>query len=261
MRRAEIGIIAGTGRLHFDMLEDAAEVAVETPYGEPSCKVTLGILHGKRIAFLRRHGVRHEIKPHMINYRANIWALKHLGVERMLATGAVGSLRKSIKPGDLVVIDQFIDFTKFRRGTFFDGTEGRHVSLVEPFCPEVRAALIGACKTLNLKCRNSGTYACIEGPRLSTAAESRMFARDADVIGMTLVPEAQLAREAELCYAAIVGVSDYDAGVGMPPSRQEASDIIKRNTADVEKIIIDAIEKTPAKRNCACKDALKDAFG
>ncbi|MEM4418998.1 MAG: hypothetical protein QXU66_05370, partial [Candidatus Nitrosocaldus sp.] len=169
---ADVAIIGGTGVYDVGMLEDAREVKVYTPYGDTSDLITIGKYSGKSIAFLPRHGKEHRIPPHMIPARANIWALKHLGVKRIIAPAAVGSMKDDVKPGDIVVPDQFIDFTKRREYTFYDGGEVCHVSLADPFCPELRSIVIEQCKDLNLRVHEQGTYVCVEGPRYSTRAES-----------------------------------------------------------------------------------------
>ncbi len=257
-----IAIIGGTGVYDVEMLEDAKEVKVYTPYGDTSDLITVGRYSGKGIAFLPRHGKEHRIPPHRIPARANIWALKHLGVKRIIAPAAVGSMRVEMRPGDIVVPDQFIDFTKRREYTFYDGGEVCHVSLADPFCPELRSIVIEQCKGLNLRVHERGTYICVEGPRYSTRAES-LFFRDmmgADIIGMTLVPECILAREMEICYVSIATVTDYDVWAEKPVSTQEVIDTLKKNSINVKRLLREVISKIPEERiNCACKDALKDA--
>jgi 5'-methylthioadenosine phosphorylase len=257
--KAEIGIIGGTGVYDPKLLENATTVEMSTPFGNPSDIITLGELAGKKIAFVNRHGKGHTIPPHKVNSRANIWALKELGVKRILAPNAVGSLKEEYKPGDVVVVDQFIDFTKKRDYTFYDGGKVYHVSLADPFCEELRKALIEAGKGLELQLHDKGTYICIEGPRFSTRAESRMFRSFADVIGMTLVPECQLAREAEICYASIATVTDYDVWAEKPVSTEEVLKTMKENLENVRKLIQEVIPKIPSERKCICREALKDA--
>jgi 5'-methylthioadenosine phosphorylase len=211
------------------------------------------------VAFVNRHGPGHSIPPHLVNSRANIYALKRLGVTRIIAPGAVGSLKEDYKPGDLVITDQFVDFTKQRQYTFFQGGRVYHVSLADPFCSEMRAVLIDAARVLNLPAHERGTYVCIEGPRYSTRAESRMFRSFGDIIGMTLVPECQLAREAEICYAAINTITDYDSFSEVPVSTEEILRTMKENIEKVQNLLQQTISKIPMERNCKCKDALKDA--
>ncbi len=261
MEKADIAIIGGTGVYDVDMLSNAREVKVYTPYGDTSDLITIGEYSGKSIAFLARHGKRHRIPPHRINARANIWALKALGVKRIIAPAAVGSLNMSMKPGDIVVSDQFIDFTKKRDYTFYDGGEVYHVSLADPFCPELRSIAVREGKALGLSIHERGTYVCIEGPRYSTRAESAFF-KDilkADIIGMTLVPECVLAREMEICYLNIATVTDYDVWADKPVSTQEVIDTLKRNAENVKRLIRAIIPSIPEERRCICKDALRDA--
>ena len=258
---AEIAIIGGTGVYDQDMLEDAREVKVYTPYGDTSDLITIGIYKDRSIAFLPRHGRKHRIPPHKIPARANIWALKHLGVKRILAPAAVGSLQEHLKPGVIVIPDQFIDFTKRREYTFYDGGEVCHVSLADPFCNQIRPIVIDAAKQLGLEVYDKGTYVCIEGPRYSTRAESRFFryGLNADVIGMTLVPECVLAREMEICYVSIATVTDYDVWAEKPVSTKEVIDTLRMNVKNTQNLLREVIPKIPKDRECICKDALKDA--
>jgi 5'-methylthioadenosine phosphorylase len=259
--RADIAIIGGTGVYDVDMLSNAREVKVYTPYGDTSDLITIGEYAGKSIAFLARHGKKHRIPPHKINARANIWALKQLGVKRIIAPAAVGSMHMHIKPGDIVITDQFIDFTKQRAYTFYDGGEVCHVSMADPFCPELREIAIKEGKSLGLSIHEKGTYVCIEGPRYSTRAESMFFkeALKADIIGMTLVPECILAREMEICYVNIATVTDYDVWADKPVSTQEVIDTLRKNSDNVKRLIKAIIPKIPDERRCICKDALRDA--
>src|SRR4030065_494128 len=188
--QAEIGIIGGTGLYDPKLLKNVEEVTVDTPYGAPSDAITIGELAGRHVAFLPRSAKKHTIRPTDINSRANIFALKKLGVQRILAPSTVGSLKKELKPGDLVFVDQFIDRTTRREESFYTGKKVCHISVAEPMCPELRRTLIKAADDINIITHNTGTYVCIEGPRFSTKAESRMFRMwGADVVGMTLVPE------------------------------------------------------------------------
>jgi len=258
---AEIAIIGGTGVYDQDTLEDSREVKIYTPYGDTSDLITIGRYKDKSIAFLPRHGKGHRIPPHKIPFRANIWALKSLGVKRILAPAAVGSLREDITPGSIVIPDQFVDLTKKREYTFYDGGEVCHISVADPFCPQLRPIIIKKAKILGLNVYEKGTYICIEGPRYSTRAESRFF-RDyvkADIIGMTLVPEVILAREMEICYVSIATVTDYDVWAEKPVSTQEVIDTLKKNIANTKMLLKNIIEDIPLKRECICKDALKDA--
>ena len=259
-RTAEIGVFGGTGIYDPDMLEDAAEVDVDTPYGRPSDAVTIGLYQGRRVAFMPRHGRRHTIAPHLINYRANVWAFKSVGVTRILAPSAVGSLREEIEPGHLAAPDQFIDFTRTRAGSF--AADGRvvHISVADPFCPELREAVAGAARQGGLRMHGACTYACIEGPRFSTRAESRMFrGLGADIIGMTLVPECQLAREAQICYASISSVTDYDVWADRPVTAKEVVATMSANAEKIRSLLAGAVAGVPAGRGCGCAGALADA--
>src|SRR3979409_168398 len=209
--RADIGIIGGSGLYDIEGLRNVTERSVKTPFGSPSDKVVLGELEGVRIAFLSRHGRGHRINPSEINYRANIYALKSIGVSRVISVSAVGSMKESIKPGDVVLPDQFIDLTKRRVSTFFEGGIVAHVAFGEPVCASLGAGLLAAARTVGATVHQGGVYLCIEGPQFSTKGESRLYRQwGASVIGMTNLPEAKLAREAELCYATVALATDYD---------------------------------------------------
>ncbi len=210
--RPRVGVIGGSGLYHMEGVEDLEEVRVTTPFGDPSDAVLVGRLDGQPIAFLPRHGRGHRFAPHEINARANIWALKALGVKWVFSVSAVGSLREDIAPGDLVIIDQFIDRTRARPSTFFEDGVVAHVGFGDPLCPVARGLLLKACAGASaLKSHDGGTYVCIDGPQFSTRAESEMHRQwGAAVVGMTNLPEARLAREAELAYATIAMATDYD---------------------------------------------------
>lgn len=264
--KAEIAVIGGSGLYSADFLTDIREHLINTPYGQPSDTVIVGSLNGTRVAFLPRHGRGHKIPPHKINYRANIWALKQLGVKWVISVSAVGSLRPDYKPGELVVPDQFIDFTKSRVYTFFDGPRVAHVSMAYPFCESLRKILIGTAKKLNYVVHEKGTYICIEGPRFSTFAESRIW-KDvfkADIIGMTLVPEVNLACEMEMCYATLAMVTDYDVWAERPVTAEEVEKVMKENTLKARNIIITAIgeivKTTPEEGGCSCCKSLDTAL-
>jgi len=257
--QAEIGIIGGTGVYDDRLLKDACKLTVSTPFGHPSDRIIIGTLAGRRIAFINRHGSGHSIPPHMVNSRANIYALKKLGVKRILATGAVGSLNEAYIPGDVVLADQFVDFTKTRQYSFFNRDGVYHVSLADPFCQELRMALERSAVALKMDVTCTGTYVCIEGPRFSTRAESRMYRNFGDIIGMTLVPECQLAREAELCYASVNAITDYDVWAERPVSMEEISANMKRSAWKVKRLVTDVVSRIPRGRGCECGRALKDA--
>ena len=259
--QAEIGIIGGTGLYDPKLLKNIQEVEVNTPYGTPSDSFTVGELSGRRVAFLARHGRRHTIRPTDVNSRANMFAFKKLGVNRVLAVSTVGSLKEENKPGDLAFVDQFIDRTTRREQSFYTQDRVCHISVADPMCPEIRKTLLAVAKETKIKAHPTGTYVCIEGPRFSTKAESRMFQQwGADVVGMTLVPECVLAREAELCYASTAMVTDYDCWKDHPVSTEEIITTMRANVENVKKIIVDAVAKLPAECSCECKSALKDAF-
>ncbi len=261
MENAEIAIIGGSGLYDAEMLENPREIKVHTPYGRPSDSIILGNYKGRQVAFLARHGKGHQIPPHLVNYRANIWALKQLGVQRILASNACGSLREDMKPGDIVVVDQFIDRTKERKSTFYEGPQVCHISSADPFCPQLRNVLSDTTSKLGFMFHPKGTLVCIEGPRFSSRAESRMFRQwGGDVLSMTVVPECVLAREAEICYASLALVTDYDCIFEHTVSTQEIIEIMKGNVHKAKQIFANAIENMPAERNCKCKDALKDAI-
>ena len=256
---AEIGIIGGTGVYDTELLQDRRELVLSTPFGNPSDRIVLGTLADRRIAFINRHGPGHSIPPHMVNSRANIWALKKLGVRRVLATGAVGSLKEIYMPGDVVIADQFVDFTKARQYSFFNRDSVYHVSLADPFCRELRMALALSARSLGIDVKDTGTYVCIEGPRFSTRAESRMYRNFGDIIGMTLVPECQLAREAELCYASVNAITDYDVWAEKPVSMDEISANMRKSSGRVKQLIADVVAKIPSDRKCECWHALQGA--
>ena len=263
--KAHVGIIGGSGLYDPGIVEDAREVRVYTPYGEPSDFIVVGSVRGVRVAFLPRHGRGHRIPPHRINYRANIWALKALGVKWVVSVSAVGSLREDYKPGDFVVPDQFIDMTKSRKYTFFDGPITAHVSMADPFCYDLREKIAETVESLGYPVHPRGTYVCIEGPRFSTRAESRIW-KDvfkADIIGMTLVPEVNLACEAQLCYATLAMVTDYDVWAEHPVTAEEVERIMKQNTERAKKILYELIPKLvgePEKSKCSCCRALSYAI-
>lgn len=261
--QAEFGVIGGTGLYDPNLLKNVQEVTVDTPYGKPSDSITIGELNGKSVAFLPRHGKKHTIRPTDINVRANICALKKLGVKRILAPSTVGSLREDYHPGEIVFVDQFIDRTTRREQSFYTAAEGKvcHISVAEPMCPELRKIIINIAKDMKLKMHETGTYVCIEGPRFSSKAESKMYRQwCADVVGMTLVPECVLAREAEICYASISTVTDYDVWKEHAVSVDEILTTMKNNVENVKHIIAETVARTPSELSCGCNSALKGAF-
>ncbi|RLJ08028.1 MAG: S-methyl-5'-thioadenosine phosphorylase [Candidatus Aenigmatarchaeota archaeon] len=233
---------------------------VKTPYGRTSSPVFLGKISGKPVAFIPRHGMQHKIPPHKVPYLANIYALKKLGVERIISVNAVGSLKNRIKPGDFVINDQFINFTR-RKDTFYDNRV-IHISPADPYCPELRKAAERTLKKLGYRFHPKGTIAVIEGPRFSTRAESRFFSRYADVINMTQYPEVVLARELEICFLGISLVTDYDVGAPgwKPVNIEEVLRVFKENEERVKRFIFELLPEIPEKRSCPCSVALKDAI-
>lgn len=261
--QAEIGIIGGSG--FYDLASELKEIKVETPYGSPSDKIALGEIYGRKVAFLPRHGKGHSIPPHLINYPANIWALKSLGVERIITSHAVGSLQKTYKPGDLVILDQFVDRTKGRADTFYDGPITTHVSTAFPYCPQMAKIAFIEAKRMKLSIHETGTVVIIQGPRFSTAAESLWFTKMGwHVVNMTEYPEVALAREKEICFTAIAVVTDYDSGLVLqgkvkPVSVSEIISNFNANIEKVKKLMLAMIKNWPAKRTCECGSALDHA--
>ena len=260
--RAEIGIIGGTGIYSEDMLKDSKTASIRTPYGKPSSKIRTGNFKGRKVAFLFRHGEKHSIPPHKVNSQANIHAVKELGVERIIGIAAVGSLREEMKPGDIVIPDQFIDLTKQRVSTFFDGPKVAHVSMADPFCEEMRDLVKKTIEDLKVRFHGKGTYLCIEGPRFSTRAESNLWRiMKSDIVGMTLFPEVVLAREKEICYLSLASVTDYDCWRGEGAvSAEEVIKTMKKSTDNIKKILENFIAKIPKERTCTCGKALENAF-
>jgi 5'-methylthioadenosine phosphorylase len=260
---AEIGVFGGSG--FYDFAEsDIEEVAFSTPFGDPSEKIAFFTIAGRQVAFMPRHGKGHRIPPHKINYRANVWAMQHVGVSRLVSSSAVGSLRREVEPGQFVINDQFVDMTKGRADTFYDGSPVTHVSTAQPYCPEMREVAVKAAECEGIKVHRTGTIVTIQGPRFSTYAESRWFNQNGwDIVGMTQCPEAALARELALCYCGVSLVTDYDAGVAVDTLEHvEAShvaDILTANVTNVKRVIKSIITMLPADRSCKCKNALQFA--
>ena len=258
-RQAEIGIFGGTGIYDSDMLDNHEEINIDTPYGKPSDTITIGKFKGKNVAFLPRHGKKHKIPPHLINFKANIWAFKELGVTRIIAHSAVGSLKEDIKPGHFALPSQFLDFTKSRIGTFSDNGRVIHISVADPFCPQLQDIVLNEANSKNIPMHKDCTYVCIEGPRFSTKAESKFFrSTGGDIIGMTVVPECQLAREVQQCYVSISTVTDYDVWAEKAVTAKEVIETLSKNV-ETTKSLLDLIEKIPNKRKCNCEKALKEA--
>lgn len=258
---AEIGIIGGSGFYDSAIFGPTKEVKIHTPFGSPSDLISVGECKGIRVAFLPRHGKRHTIPPHLVNYRANLMAMRDLGVKRILAPSAVGSLKAEMKPGDLVIPDQFIDFTKKRDYTFYEGAVVGHFSMADPFCPEMRHVMAETAKKLGISHHTLATYVCIEGPRFSTRAESKLFRSwGADIIGMTLVPEVSLARELGLCYTTLATVTDYDVWADKPVTAQEVVQTLKSNVEKIKSLLVEAIPAIAKERKCDCARSVDNAL-
>lgn len=259
----KIAIIGGTGVYDPRILDNIREIEIATPYGVVRFKS--GEYAGKGVAFIPRHGSSHSIPPHLINYRANIWAMKKLGIKNIIATTAVGSLNLDMKPGDFVLIDQFLDFVKNRTTTFYEGGERGvvHVDVSTPYCPTVRNVLTDAAKNLGISIHHQGTYVCTDGPRFETPAEIKMFAKlGGDVVGMTNVPEVVLAREAEMCYATVSMVTNFAAGISPQPlTHHEVLETMQANAENIKQLIMATIERLDAEADCACKHALAEYGG
>ncbi len=259
----KIGMIGGSGLYSMPGLEQVTEVRVNTPFGEPSDAFVIGILEGKRVAFLARHARGHRLLPGEINYRANIYAMKLLGVERILSISAVGSLRESLHPLDFLIPDQFFDRTRGRVSTFFGEGMVAHVAFAHPMCEQLSEWLADACDRCHLTVHRGGTYVCMEGPQFSTLAESHVYRQMRfDIIGMTNLTEAKLAREAEICYATVAMITDYDCW-HPEHATVTASDIISnlnKNAENVQKVVRAAVRALPDQRECKCASALKHAL-
>jgi 5'-methylthioadenosine phosphorylase len=241
---AEIGVFGGSG--FYSFLEETETVEIDTPYGRPSAPATLAEIGGRRVAFIPRHGLRHELPPAQIPYRANLWAMKELGVRRIIGPNASGALKAELELGEFVVCDQFVDRTWGRADTFYEGPETTHVSAADPYCPELRRVLVETARGLGIPVRDGGTVVVIQGPRFSTRAESKWFQDMGwDMINMTAYPEGYLARELELCYANISMVTDHDVGVaGAPPvSNEEVVRVFTENNERLLALLVAAIPK------------------
>ena len=263
MAQAQIGLIGGSGLYEMPGIRRVREVRVATPFGKPSDDYILGELEGREVAFLSRHGRGHVLTPSEINYRANIYGFKKLGVERIISVSAVGSLREDVKPLDMLLPLQFFDRTRGRISTFFGGGIVAHISFAHPVCPEVVETLDRACASAGVTCHRGGTYVCMEGPAFSTQAESFAYrAWGMDVIGMTNLQEAKLAREAEICYATLAMVTDYDC---WHPEHdavtvKQVVEVLTHNVEHAQKIIRAALRAMPVARSCKCGSALAHAI-
>jgi 5'-methylthioadenosine phosphorylase len=257
---AEIGVFGGSG--FNSLLDNAVEYPVNTPFGAPSAPVTVGEIDGRTVAFLPRHGTEHQLPPHKINYRANLWAMKELGITRVIGPNACGSLQPHVKPGDFVVCDQFVDRTWGRTDTFYDGPVTTHVSSADPYCPTMRQVAVAKARDLGITVHDGGTVVVIQGPRFSTRSESRWFASQGwEVINMTQYPECYLARELEICYCNIALITDHDAGAeGIEPvSNDEVVRVFAENNERLKELLYAMIPALPRERPCICAHALDGA--
>jgi 5'-methylthioadenosine phosphorylase len=258
--KVEIGVFGGSG--FYSLLENPEEHRISTPFGAPSSPVMVGEIGGRSVAFLPRHGKAHDLPPHMINYRANLWAMKELGVSRIIGPNACGSLQPHVKPGDFVICDQFVDRTWGRKDTFYDGPITTHVSSADPYCPDMRKVAVEKARGLGIPVHDGGTVVVIQGPRFSTRAESKWFASQGwEVINMTQYPECYLARELEICYCNISLITDHDAGAeGIEPvSNEEVVRVFAENNEKLRGLLYAMIPALPVERPCVCASALEGA--
>jgi 5'-methylthioadenosine phosphorylase len=259
---AELGVFGGSG--FYSFLENVEEVELDTPYGEPSAPLSVGDVGGRRVAFLPRHGRQHQHPPHKVPYRANVWAMKELGVTRIVGPCAAGSLQPHVKPGNFVVCDQLVDWTSGRQDTFYDGPETTHIGFADPYCPEMREHALKEGHDLGLDLHERGVVVCVQGPRFSTRAESDLFRRQGwEVINMTQYPEALLAREVEICYLNVSLITDYDVGVEgeevEPVSHEQVIKVFNENLSRLRDLLFRVIPALPAERSCPCATALEGA--
>ena len=261
--RVEIGVFGGSG--FYELIQGAQEIEIDTPFGEPSAPLTVGEIGGRKVAFMPRHGAKHTLPPHKINYRANLWAMKAAGVSRIIGPCAAGSLQTDVPPGMFVICDQLVDRTRHRVDTFYDGPKTTHVAFADPYCPEMRAVAISACESLGITFRPAGTVVVIEGPRFSTRAESKWFSGQGwEVVNMTQYPEAILARELEICYVNISLITDYDVGLAgapevKPVTQEEVLRVFTENNEKLRGLLNVMIPEIPAEPSCSCQSALEGA--
>lgn len=262
MKTAEIGIFGGSG--FYSLLDDVQEITMETPYGAPSDQIAIAEIAGKRVAFLPRHGKQHQFPPHLINYRANLWAMKSLGVKQIIGPCAAGSLQANVKPGEFVVIDQFVNRTWGRKDTFFDGPITRHLAAAEPYCSRMRKVAIDSAKQLGITVHETGTVVVIQGPRFSTKSESREFSKNGwEVINMTQYPEGWLARELGICYVNIALITDYDVGLEgnpeiKPVTHEEVLKVFSTNNDKLRNLLFAMIENLVDDPDCSCREHLME---
>lgn len=263
MQQAEIGIIGGSGLYSIPGFKDAREMRLQTPFGEPSDAYILWTLEGRKVAFLARHARGHTLLPSELNFRANIYGFKQLGVDRIISVSAVGSLKEEHKPLDFVIPNQFIDRTRHRIDTFFGGGIVAHIGFADPVCDELMRVVRGACKSADVSSKLGGTYICMEGPQFSTKAESNVYRSwGADVIGMTNLQEAKLAREAEICYVTVAMVTDYDCWHPHHDSVtvEQIVSVLVKNAENAAKVVKATVAAMPHVRNCKCGRALANAI-
>jgi len=258
---AEVGIFGGSG--FYRLLDDITEIKLDTPYGEPSAPLSVGTIGGRAAAFLPRHGTGHTLPPHMINYRANLWAFKELGVTRIIGPCAAGSLQKEVEPGHFVISDQLVDRTWGRKDTFYEGPLTTHVSFADPYCPELRPLALEIARSQGVQAHDGGTVVTVQGPRFSTRAESKWY-QDAgwQVINMTQYPEAYLARELEICYLNVALITDYDVGImgeTEAVNHEEVLRVVAENNERLRSLIFDLVPVIPEQRSCLCSRALQGA--
>jgi 5'-methylthioadenosine phosphorylase len=257
-----LGVIGGSGLYGIEGMHNVRRVTVRTPFGEPSDAFTVGELEGRTVAFLPRHGRGHHLSPSRINYRANLYAMKKIGADAILSISAVGSMKERIRPGDIVVVDQFYDHTKFRPSTFFEDGIAGHIPFADPVCPALSGLVYGAARKAVKRVHRGGTYLCMEGPAFSTRAESAVYRKwGVDVIGMTNMPEAKLAREAEICYSTLALATDYDC---WHESEEDVSveailAILARNVENSKTIVREVARRLPVPGTCRCGEALRHA--
>ncbi|GBE04087.1 MAG TPA: S-methyl-5'-thioadenosine phosphorylase [Nitrospirae bacterium] len=259
---SKIGLIGGSGLYDIKGFILKQKKTVTTPYGKPSDQYLIGKIGNTEIVFLPRHGKKHNMPPHMINYRANIWGFKKLSVDRIISISAVGGIKKGFKPGDIVVLDQIMDMTRNRKSTFYDGKGGVvHIDFTEPYCPELRDIILKAGKQARISLKNGGNYVAVEGPRLETASEIKGFKLlGGDVVGMTGMPEASLAREAAICYSGISVVANYAAGISKTKlTVPEVMEAMNASTEKLKQLLKKTFSLISEERKCTCKDALKEA--
>ena len=261
--KAEIGIFGGSG--FYEFLKGGKEIGITTPYGKTSDKITVSGIHGHKIAFLPRHGKKHQFPPHKVPYLANVYAMHKLGVKQIIAPTAAGSLQFKVKPGNFVISDQFVDRTRGRKDTFYDGPESVHIQSIDTYCPQLRNLAIESCRKLKIPYHETGTVVVIQGPRFSSRAESQWFSSMGwEVVNMTQYPENILAHELSMCYVNISLITDYDVGLEgsediKPVTHQEVMRVFNENNHKLRRLILEMLKYWPKKRTCECEKALEQA--